>query len=70
MIPGETVLSGNKSATIADFEVMQSAAGFYIGTADEYGCPNTRETGYFETYEEADIALTEFSGGGKLYKRR
>jgi hypothetical protein len=45
---------------ISEFKVMRSAAGWYIGTEclEEYGwVPNSRESGYFETEEEAQREL-------------
>jgi hypothetical protein len=39
-------------------QVMQSQAGFYIGTANEDGLPCSRESnGYFSTREKAQKAL-------------
>ena len=38
-------------------QVLQSAAGLYIGTWDEHG-PVTRESGYYPTREAAQQALT------------
>lgn len=69
MLPGETVLSGCTTASKEDFEVLRSAAGWYIGTLDQ-GMPNTRETGYFATMEEAAIALEDFKKTGNLRKQR
>lgn len=39
-------------------QVLQSAAGFYIGTTDEEGYPFTRESDrYWTKHEEASSAL-------------
>lgn len=39
-------------------KVCKSNAGFYIGTIDKNGCPNTRESvQYYQRYDEAQIAL-------------
>ena len=62
MIPGETILTGAPSTCRhchkkLVFEVLESAAGFYIGTACDCG-PYTRESEeYYRTYEEAEAAL-------------
>jgi hypothetical protein len=39
-------------------EVLQSTVGFYIGTIDDDG-PNCRLTEYYNSYEEAEEALSE-----------
>jgi hypothetical protein len=70
MLPGETVLSGCKLATTDDFQVMRSAAGWYVGTTDRSGFPCTRETGYFASQEECKEALDLFTVSGHLRKRR
>ncbi len=62
MLPGETIRSGADSTDASEFKVMESANGFYIGTSyfdEDIGCemPNTRESGYYNTYEEAASAL-------------
>lgn len=38
-------------------EVCRSAAGFYLGTKDEMGCPNCRLSDYAPTAEEAEHLL-------------
>jgi hypothetical protein len=39
-------------------QVLESGAGFYIGTLDEDGCPYCRiSTTYYETSEQAQSAL-------------
>lgn len=65
MLPGETVLSGAKGATTADFRVMKSHAGFYVGTERD-GYPYTRETKYFATHDAALDALNTFRQIGWL----
>ncbi len=60
-LPGE--LKGTKGATCdcgtnMDLSVCQSAAGYYLG----YTCPNcympfSRESEYFSSSEQADLAL-------------
>lgn len=40
-------------------QVLQSAAGFYIGTADDLGCPVSRESvQYWRKQEPAEHALS------------
>ena len=41
-----------------DLEVMQSGAGYYIGTRDDEGFPNCRITGYYSK-KGAELALKE-----------
>ena len=59
------------------FEIIacRSAAGYYLGTVDEIGCPNCRiSTAYAKTAEEAErlpmdrqtnCIENEFCNGGK-----
>ena len=70
MLPGETVLSGCTLTTTADFRVVQSAAGWYIGTVDQDGCPCTRETEYFTGSDVAQYTLTYFNATGILLGKR
>ena len=65
MFQGETVLTGCKLATIEDFGVMHSAAGWYVGTCSDMG-PITRETDYFHSETEAGSALKVFKETGEL----
>lgn len=69
MLPGETVLSGCKLATTDDFQVLHSAAGYYIGTLKN-GSPCTRETGYFPSEKAAKVALKVFKETGNLIRQR
>jgi len=69
MLPGETVLSGCTLTTVNDFQVLRSAAGWYIGTLRN-GCPCTRETGYFKEEIEAIEALDLFAATGYLRLKR
>ena len=71
---------------VSEFKVMRSGAGYYIGTMYRYcgkcddcikewgedviSVPNTRETGYFATHEEAYEALQHMSGTGHLPGKR
>lgn len=65
MMPGETILSGADS-TCSDcgvtpkFEVLQSPAGYYIGTQCKCG-PYSRESDYYKKRGDAEAALS--SGG-------
>lgn len=46
------------SGVLREVQVLQSAAGFYIGTADPDGCPSTRESEeYWRNRRKADKAL-------------
>ena len=38
-------------------EVLRSNAGYYLGTTDDLGCPNSRDSGYYPTSEAAQAAL-------------
>ncbi len=64
-LPGETILSGASDYcpdchTQLEFKVCMSAAGYYVGT--ECGCgPQTRESGYYRTREQAQLALDYFN---------
>lgn len=60
-LKGETIATGAPSTcsdcnVILENEVLQSAAGFYIGTFCNCG-PYSRESGYFATREDAEKAL-------------
>lgn len=64
MFPGETILSGAPIYNeTSGFKVMRSAAGWYIGTGyadpDMGGAevPNSRESVYYATAEDAEGAL-------------
>lgn len=61
MLPGETILSGAKDTcdcgTKLLFQVLQSPAGFYIGTQCDVCGPWSRESDYFKTRELAQTAL-------------
>ena len=62
MMPGETILSGASETCpscgmfVLPFKILQSAAGWYIGTMCAEG-PYSRESGYFPTEDEATNAL-------------
>ena len=44
----------------ATIKVMQSRAGFYIGTSDEHGFPLSRESvEYFDSETSAETALAQ-----------
>lgn len=67
MLPGETIRSAFKPVCTDCREplvvcVLRSAAGHYLGTACLCG-PHSRETGYFASREEADLALGAFNAG-------
>lgn len=56
MVFAETVFSGAEHPG-TKLEVLDSAAGFYVGYRDKDGSPYTRETKYFDVQGEADQAL-------------
>ncbi len=61
MLPGETISSGAPDVcddckkTLSN-EVLQSAAGYYVGTFCDCG-PYSRESGYYSTRQSAEAAL-------------
>lgn len=70
---------------ISEFKVIRYGGGYFIGTLYIYDhcdlCketlmpygtqePNSRETGYFRTREEADAALLVYNKTGHLQRRR
>ena len=64
MLKGETVDSGADTSgyTLSKRKVLESGAGFYIGYLyldKEMGgwLPYSRESGYYRTAEEAQVAL-------------
>jgi len=59
MFPGETILSGADTDGASEFKVMATPAGWYIGTSFE-GMPNTRESIYFGTSEQAEGILADW----------
>ena len=44
-------------------QVCRSNAGYYIGKTEPGGCPYSRESGSWKTYEEADQALVRYLNG-------
>lgn len=56
----ETVIAGAENPGTQP-EVMQSAAGYYIGYRDEVGMPYSRETDYFADPFEAEENLARFN---------
>ncbi len=50
-----------------ELKVLNSAAGYYLGTLDELGMPYSRESEtYWRTYEEAKAALESGNWEQKL----
>jgi hypothetical protein len=64
-LPGETLLTGapmtcpDCGQDVTVLRVLQSAAGYYIGTRCDCG-PYSRESGYYKTRELAAKALPQF----------
>ena len=56
MLPGETVYSGAPHPG-TELEILQSAAGYYLGFRDQEGFPYSRESDYFPTEAAAQSAL-------------
>jgi hypothetical protein len=72
MFPGETILSGASPVCPdcqkkLEFQVLKSAAGYYIGTACCCG-PYTRETEYYPYVRSAEADLAD--GTWKNYARK
>jgi hypothetical protein len=74
MLPGEHFENGDYCSGCGKellYEVLQSAAGYYIGTAcsnmecPDYG-PNSRETAYYKTEGEANEDLKYYKETGNL----
>lgn len=68
MLNGETIGTGAPKAcpdckVKPEFEVCQSAAGYYIGTMCDCG-PYSRESGYYRTFAAAEKDLK-----GMIYGR-
>jgi len=64
MIQGETILSGAPIICIEckrklDFQVLESGAGYYIGSACHCG-PYSRESGYFKSRYAAQTMLDDY----------
>lgn len=60
MLPGETIRSGaspNCCGKKLEFQVLQSGAGYYIGTFCDRCGPYSRESHYYRTREDAEKAL-------------
>lgn len=57
----ETVIQGAKHPG-TQLEVLESAAGFYLGFRDEDGLPYSRETIYFGDRASAELVLRYFRG--------
>jgi hypothetical protein len=65
-IQGETILTGAPSVCCGvnlKFEVLRSAAGYYIGTACPRCGPYSRESNYFISRQEAEDTLVLWREG-------
>jgi len=66
-----TYISGDKKRRYSDLQVLESRAGFYVGTTYDgnHGPePGSRDSGYFPTREKAEGAL-RLIVAGKLETR-
>lgn len=59
-LPGETVTTGAPKPEGEELQVLYSPAGFYLGYL-ENGMPYSRETGYYDTAEEAESILEAYT---------
>lgn len=50
-----------------ELRVLSSAAGYYLGTLDDYGLPNSRDSQYYATREAAQAALDTGSFTPRLH---
>lgn len=50
-----------------ELQVLRSGAGYYIGTLDAEGFPNSRDSGYFASAGEAQAALDANSFAPRIY---
>jgi hypothetical protein len=62
MLQGETIMSGANPECCGKkltFKVLQSAAGYYIGTQCQNCGPYSMESNYFKDGATADVALKQ-----------
>jgi len=52
-----------------DLQVCMSGGGYYLGTQCDMHGPNSRESEYFPSEEEAEAALAQWKEGNKVGKR-
>jgi hypothetical protein len=68
MVQNASYIKPAEKVSYSDLQVMQSNAGYYVGTIctgeDGFQEPGSRDTGYFRTRKEAEAALKEIEGGG------
>lgn len=61
VLKGETIRTGAPTTCmcgwVVEISVCQSAAGYYVGAVCPNCGPYCRESGYYNTYEEAEAAL-------------
>ena len=50
-----------------ELRVLRSAAGYYLGTLDDMGLPNSRDSGYYPSAEAAQAALDTGSFTPRLH---
>lgn len=72
LVPMDLVSPKAVRGAYSDLMVLQSAAGFYVGTKfqefDAHGNvvweePGSRDSGYYRTAEAAAVELRQFEGG-------
>ena len=66
---------GDNPSDYSEMKVLQSAAGYYIGTIytdpdDGFEEPGSRDSDYFDTREEAEKYLEELEKGEHLSELR
>lgn len=71
-LPGEidrTTCGDEDCGRPLELQVCQSAAGYFIGTECPMHGPNSRESGYIASREEAEDTLREWASGNQVGKR-
>lgn len=67
MVQNAAYIPGDDKYGYSDMMVLESAAGFYVGTIytdpDGFKEPGSRDSGYFPTYELAERELESIEAG-------
>jgi len=69
VLEGETILNGTNPTCcdkVLEFQVLNTPAGYYVGTFCDTCGPYSRETGYFPTMEDAQKVLDVFNGPSEM----